>query len=216
MSARRLARAVSVHDGALRAGHRRLASVSFSKCTGLAGEVSVEEYAEGGENRFSHRFPSRASYPNLVLTQGAGPTQELWDWFYEFHVTGLVAPRDGTVSLMSVSTATCNRCGSGPSPAAGRQSFPARTWTPSPVRSPSRPSRSPTTGCSSRQGEPDMAVVIGQIVTETALSQPRGNQPGPSVGQRGRRSDRPHREARNRARAGDLAADCTERVARSR
>ena len=78
-----------------------LASVNFSKCTGLAGEVSVEEYQEGGENRFAHRFPSRASFPNLVLSQGAGPTQELWDWFYEFHVTGLVVPRDGTVVLMS-------------------------------------------------------------------------------------------------------------------
>jgi len=78
-----------------------LTSVSFSKCTGLAGEVSVEEYAEGGENRFSHRFPSRAAHPNLVLSQGAGATQELWDWFYEFLVTGLVAPRDGTISLMS-------------------------------------------------------------------------------------------------------------------
>lgn len=78
-----------------------LASVNFSKCTGLAGEVGVEEYAEGGENRFAHRFPSRASYPNLVLNQGAGPLQELWDWFFEFHTTGLVAPRDGTVVLMS-------------------------------------------------------------------------------------------------------------------
>jgi phage tail-like protein len=78
-----------------------LASVNFSKCTGLAGEVSVEEYAEGGENRFAHRFPTRASFPNLVLGQGAGPLQELWEWFYEFHVTGLVAPRDGTVVLKS-------------------------------------------------------------------------------------------------------------------
>jgi phage tail-like protein len=78
-----------------------LASVNFAKCTGLAGEVAVEEYQEGGENRFAHRFPSRASFPNLVLTQGAGPVQELWDWFAEFHVTGLVAPRDGTVVLMS-------------------------------------------------------------------------------------------------------------------
>jgi phage tail-like protein len=78
-----------------------LASVSFSKCTGLAGEVGVEEYAEGGENRFSHRFPSRASFPNLVLSQGAGPTKELWDWFYEYHLTGLVVPRDGTITLMS-------------------------------------------------------------------------------------------------------------------
>jgi phage tail-like protein len=78
-----------------------LASVNFSKCTGLASEVSVEEYHEGGENRFAHRFPSRTSFPNLVLNQGAGPLQELWDWFYEFHVTGLVAPRNGTVVLMS-------------------------------------------------------------------------------------------------------------------
>ncbi|MGC4174824.1 phage tail protein [Demequina sp.] len=78
-----------------------LASTSFSKCTGLAGEVSVEEYAEGGENRFSHRMPSRASFPNLVLSQGAGPTQELWDWWGEYLTSGLVAPRDGTVTLMS-------------------------------------------------------------------------------------------------------------------
>lgn len=77
-----------------------LASVNFSKCSGLAGEVGVEEYQEGGENRFTHRFPSRASFPNLVLTQGAGPLQELWDWFAEFYVTGLVEPRDGTVVLM--------------------------------------------------------------------------------------------------------------------
>ncbi|MEX5301257.1 phage tail protein [Kocuria sabuli] len=78
-----------------------LASVNFSKCSGLSGEVSVEEYPEGGENRFTHRFPGRASFPNLVLTQGAGPLQELWDWFAEFYVTGLVAPRDGTIVLMS-------------------------------------------------------------------------------------------------------------------
>ena len=78
-----------------------LASVNFSKCSGLVGEVGVEEYPEGGENRFAHRFPTRASFPNLVLSQGAGPLQELWDWFSEYHVTGMVMPRDGTVVLMS-------------------------------------------------------------------------------------------------------------------
>lgn len=78
-----------------------LASVSFSKCTGLAGEVGVEEYVEGGENRFAHRLPVRASFPNLVLTQGAGPSTELWSWFFEYLLTGLVSPRDGQVSLMS-------------------------------------------------------------------------------------------------------------------
>ena len=76
-------------------------SGSFSKCAGLAGEVSVEEYQEGGENRFVHRFPSRASFPNLVLSQGAGPARGLWEWFYEFYVTGTITPRDGTVVLYS-------------------------------------------------------------------------------------------------------------------
>lgn len=78
-----------------------IASVNFSKCGGLAGDVGIEEYLEGGENRFPHKLPTRASFPHLVLTQGAGPVRDLWDWFYEFHVTGLISPRDGQVSLMS-------------------------------------------------------------------------------------------------------------------
>lgn len=78
-----------------------LTSVSFTKCSGLGGEVGVEDYSEGGENRFAHRLPVRGSYPSLVLQQGAGPTQELWTWFGEYHTTGFVSPRDGTVTLMS-------------------------------------------------------------------------------------------------------------------
>ena len=78
-----------------------LVSVSFSKCSGLASETGTEEYQEGGENRFSHRFPTRSSFPNLVLTQGAGPLQELWDWYAEYQVAGLLAPRDGTITLTS-------------------------------------------------------------------------------------------------------------------
>jgi len=78
-----------------------LISVSFNKCTGLASEVSTEDYQEGGENRFTHRFPTRSSFPNLVLTQGAGPLHELWDWYAEYQVTGFVAPRDGTITLAS-------------------------------------------------------------------------------------------------------------------
>jgi phage tail-like protein len=78
-----------------------LASVNFSKCAGLAAEVAVEEFQEGGENRFAHRLPSRVTSGNLMLTQGAGPVRELWDWFHEYHVSGRVAPRDGQVTLMS-------------------------------------------------------------------------------------------------------------------
>ena len=78
-----------------------LASTSFSTCSGLAAEVAVEEFQEGGENRFAHRLPSRVSFPNLVLGRGAGPADDLWRWFHEFQLTGIVEPRDGTVVLRS-------------------------------------------------------------------------------------------------------------------
>lgn len=77
-----------------------LTSVSFTKCTGLSAEVSVEEYVEGGENRFTHQLPGRVTSPRLVLSQGAGAARELWDWFDEYRLTGMVRPRNGTISLL--------------------------------------------------------------------------------------------------------------------
>ena len=78
-----------------------LASVNFSQCTGLGGEVGVEEYAEGGENRFTHRLPVRVGFGNLVLKQGAGPGLGLWDWWGEYLSLGRVKPRDGVVTLLA-------------------------------------------------------------------------------------------------------------------
>jgi len=74
---------------------------AFSQCSGLGGEIGVEEYAEGGENRFTHRFPSRAGFGNLVLKQGAGPGLGLWAWWGELLSTGSVKPRDGQVHLLA-------------------------------------------------------------------------------------------------------------------
>ena len=73
----------------------------FAECTGLGGEAGVEEYAEGGENRFAHKFPSRLSYPNLVLKRGADVSEHLWQWFERWHETGRVEPRDGLIQLMA-------------------------------------------------------------------------------------------------------------------
>jgi len=42
----------------------------FQEVSGLSSELGTEEYEEGGENRFSHRLPSRAKYGNLVLKRG--------------------------------------------------------------------------------------------------------------------------------------------------
>lgn len=78
-----------------------LGIVDFSECTGLAGEIGVEEFEEGGENRFAHRFPARGSVPNLVLKRGMTAHAGLWDWYAEYLAVGTVAPRDGQVLLLT-------------------------------------------------------------------------------------------------------------------
>jgi phage tail-like protein len=44
--------------------------VRFSEVSGLAVEFASEEVAEGGENRFIQKYPTRAKYPDLVLKRG--------------------------------------------------------------------------------------------------------------------------------------------------
>ena len=46
------------------------ADASFQEVSGLQAELTVEEVAEGGENRFTHRLPRTAKYSNLVLKRG--------------------------------------------------------------------------------------------------------------------------------------------------
>jgi phage tail-like protein len=41
----------------------------WTKCDGLSIEYEVKEYAEGGENGFTHRLAGRAKYQNIKLTR---------------------------------------------------------------------------------------------------------------------------------------------------
>lgn len=52
----------------------------FQEISGLAAELGVEEVVEGGENRFAHRLPARATYSNLILKRGLLTDSELIDW----------------------------------------------------------------------------------------------------------------------------------------
>ena len=45
----------------------------FSEVSGLSAELTTEELAEGGENRFVHKLPVRVKYPNLVLKRALFP-----------------------------------------------------------------------------------------------------------------------------------------------
>lgn len=44
--------------------------VRFQEVTGLSGEVTTEEFKEGGLNEYVHRLPTGAKYGNLVLKRG--------------------------------------------------------------------------------------------------------------------------------------------------
>jgi phage tail-like protein len=75
-----------------------VAAGGFSECSGLEGTLQVEEYPEGGENRFVHKFPTRMTYSNIVLKRGAGFTEELWNWHFDY-VNGKGKRRDGLIIL---------------------------------------------------------------------------------------------------------------------
>ncbi|KIC95399.1 phage tail protein [Flavihumibacter solisilvae] len=53
----------------------------FQEVTGLSFEIETEEVREGGENRFSYKFPKRIKYPNLVLKRGLLKGTAIRDWF---------------------------------------------------------------------------------------------------------------------------------------
>jgi phage tail-like protein len=74
----------------------------FSECTGLSLELTTEDFHEGGENRFVHRFPAVGQIPNLVLKRGISTSNALWEWLSRYVERGEVDVRDGQVELLGL------------------------------------------------------------------------------------------------------------------
>ena len=55
----------------------------FRECTGLAAEIEVKDYNEGGVNDRVHKLPTRMKYPNLVLKRGVTYEDALLKWFFD-------------------------------------------------------------------------------------------------------------------------------------
>lgn len=68
----------------------------FTEARGLESGLEIETYLEGGVNDRVHRFPTRMSYPNIVLSRGVGLSENLWLWHEEFQ-KGLGTRRDGLI-----------------------------------------------------------------------------------------------------------------------
>jgi phage tail-like protein len=73
----------------------------FQEVAGLSKELGVEEYKEGGENRYAHKFPAPATYPNLVLKRGVLLNSSLIDWCFDAIDNFIFEPVDITVSLLN-------------------------------------------------------------------------------------------------------------------
>ncbi len=52
----------------------------FSDVSGLQAEVETEDFHEGGQNAFVHKFAKHAKFPNLTLKRGIFNKTELTDW----------------------------------------------------------------------------------------------------------------------------------------
>ncbi|MFN4290212.1 MAG: phage tail protein [Permianibacter sp.] len=75
--------------------------IRFSEVSGLAVELATEEIAEGGENRFLQKYPTRAKYPELVLKRGLLLKSDLWDWIRNNLEKDVLEPRDMTIKLLN-------------------------------------------------------------------------------------------------------------------
>jgi phage tail-like protein len=75
--------------------------VRFQAVSGLAVEYDMEEFKEGGENRFTHKLPVRTKYSDLVLKRGMLTDSEVINWCLRAFRDRDFQPSDITVSLMN-------------------------------------------------------------------------------------------------------------------
>ena len=75
--------------------------VQFQSVSGLSVDIETEEFAEGGENRFKHKFPVRSKFPNLILKRGLVADSELIKWCRNAIESFQFEPVDLTVKLLN-------------------------------------------------------------------------------------------------------------------
>ena len=75
--------------------------VRFQSVSGLSVEYDIEEYREGGENRFTHKLPVRTKYSDLVLKRGMLTGSELIQWCLKAFRDREFEPADVNVILMN-------------------------------------------------------------------------------------------------------------------
>jgi phage tail-like protein len=63
----------------------------FGEVSGLELHVDVEEYQEGGENSYVHKFPGRMTWPHIVMKAGVTDSDALFQWVAKSSGEGFAA-----------------------------------------------------------------------------------------------------------------------------
>lgn len=77
--------------------------VRFTEVSGLSVEMGTEEVAEGGENRFVQKYPTRTRYPELVLKRGLLHNSEVWNWTRQCIEDYVIEPKNVDITLLNES-----------------------------------------------------------------------------------------------------------------
>ncbi len=75
--------------------------IRFQSVSGLNAEMEVENYREGGENRFEHILPNKAKYSDLVLKRGLSSNSELIRWCTDTFENFLIRPKNLFIDLLN-------------------------------------------------------------------------------------------------------------------
>lgn len=78
-----------------------LRDVRFRDVSGLTMELEEQTLNEGGENRFSHKFPVRGRYPDLVLKRGLLVDSGLRKWVMDAVHNLVIRPVTIWVTLLN-------------------------------------------------------------------------------------------------------------------
>lgn len=76
---------------------------AFKSVSGLKADIGTDSvtHQEGGENTYTHRFPSPIKYGDLTLTRGMLVGSALIGWFNDAIQEFEFDPRDVTVTLLT-------------------------------------------------------------------------------------------------------------------
>lgn len=74
--------------------------IRFSDVSGLSTELSTEEVAEGGENRFLQKYPVQTKYTDLVLKRGLLKNSKITEWIDECIQQLIISPKNIDIMLL--------------------------------------------------------------------------------------------------------------------